>query len=139
MDIKEQIKNKYYTPTESGNIVYGIFKDFFNEVRVDLQVNNKFKKYLDTVLENTNENELNILSNYNLNNILDIAKFINNYTLEPPFFIFVHFPNVTITNENNDSININDLYDRINIYWNGTLNNRFEMIVNNYRRILFNK
>ena len=56
MDIKEQIKNKYYTPTESVNIVYDIFKDFFNEVRVDLQVNNKFKKYLDTVIENTNAN-----------------------------------------------------------------------------------
>ena len=70
MDIKEQIKNKYYTPTESVNIVYGIFKDFFNEVRVDLQVNNKFKKYLDTVLENTNENELNTLFNYDLNNTL---------------------------------------------------------------------
>ena len=120
MDIKEQIRNKYYTPTESVNIVYDIFKDFFNEVRVDLQLNNKFKKYLDTVLENTNENELNILSNYNLNNILDIAKIINNYTLEPPFFIFVHFPNVTITNEHNDSINIKDLYARIPIYWNGT-------------------
>ena len=30
MDIKEQIRNKYYTPTESINIVYNIFKDFFN-------------------------------------------------------------------------------------------------------------
>lgn len=138
MDIKEQIRNKYYTPTESVNIVYDIFKNFFNEIRVDLQVNNKFKRYLDTVLENTNENGLNILSNYNLNNTLDIAKIINNYTLEPPFFIFVHFPDVTITNENNDSINIKDLYARIPIYWNGTLNYRFEMIVTTYTRTLFN-
>lgn len=138
MDIKEQIRNKYYTPTESVNIVYDIFKDFFNEVRVDLQVNNKFKKYLDIALENTNENELNILSNYNLNTTLDIAKIITDYTPKPPFFIFVHFPDVTITNEQNDSMNIKDLYVRIPIYWNGTLNHRFEMIVTTYTRTLFN-
>ena len=45
MDIKEQIRNKYLTPTESINTVYDIFKDFFNEVRVDLQVNKRFKSY----------------------------------------------------------------------------------------------
>ena len=138
MDIKEQIRNKYYTSTESVNTVYDIFKDFFNEVRVNLQVNNKFKRYLDTVLESTNETELSILSSYNLNNTIDIAKFIGNYTLESPFFIFVYFPDVTITNEYNDSINIKDLYVRIPIYWNGTLNHRFEMIVTTYTRTLFN-
>ena len=93
----DELKDKYYTPTESVNIVYDIFKDFFNEVRVDLQINNKFKKYLDTVLENTNENELNTLFNYDLNNTLDIAKIINNYTLEPPFFICSF---ISISNKN---------------------------------------
>lgn len=138
MDIKEQIRNKYYTPTESVNTVYDIFKDFFNEVRVDLQVNNKFKSCLDTVLGVTNETELNILSSYNLNDTIDVAKIIDNYISEPPFFIFIYFPDVTITNEHNDSINIKDLYVRIPIYWNGTLKRRFEMIVTTYTRTLFN-
>lgn len=136
MDIKEQIRNKYYTPTESINIVYDIFKDFFNEVRVDLQVNNKFKRYLDTILEITNETELSILSSYNLSDTIDVAKIID--TPESPFFIFIYFPDVTITNEHNDSINIKDLYVRIPIYWNGTLNHKFEMIVTTYTRTLFN-
>ena len=39
MDIKEQIRNKYLTPTESINTVSDLFKYFFNKVRVDLQVN----------------------------------------------------------------------------------------------------
>lgn len=138
MDIKEQIRNKYYTPTESINTVYDIFKEFFNEVRVDLQLNNKFKKYLDYLLEGLNGDALNSLSNFNLNETVDIARFRSTYTLEVPFFIFVHFPDVTITNEHNDSINIKDLYARIPIYWNGSLNNKFEMIVTTYTRILFN-
>ena len=134
----DELKDKYYTPTESVNAVYDIFKDFFNEVRVDLQVNKRFKSYFDNLLEEPSEFTLDKLSSYSLNAKLDIADFINTYYHEPPFYIFVHFPNVTITNEHNDSININDLYVRIPIYWNGTLNNRFEMIVTTYTRTLFN-
>lgn len=134
----DELKDKYYTSTESVNIVYDIFKDFFNEVRVDLQVNKRFKSFFDNLLEEPSEFTLNKLSDYNLNAKLDIADFINTYYQEPPFFIFVHFPDVTITNEHNDSINIKDLYARIPIYWNGTLNRRFEMIVTTYTRTLFN-
>ena len=47
----DELKDKYYTPTESVNAVYDIFKDFFNEVRVDLQVNKRFKSYFDNLLE----------------------------------------------------------------------------------------
>ena len=138
MDIKEQIRNKYLTPTESINTVYDIFKDFFNEVRVDLQVNKEFKDYLDYLFEARDEDNLNEIFNYDLNSTLNTVKFKRIYTEIPPFFIFVHFPDVTITNEHNDSINIKDLYARIPIYWNGTLNHRFEMIVTTYTRILFN-
>lgn len=134
----DELKDKYYTPTESVNTVYDIFKDFFNEVRVDLQVNKAFRRYLEGLLEEPSEFTLNKLSDYNLNAKLDIADFINTYYQEPPFFIFIHFPDVTITNEHNDSINIKDLYARIPIYWNGTLNRRFEMIVTTYTRTLFN-
>lgn len=138
MDIKEQIRNKYCTPTESVNTVYDIFKDFFNEIRVDLQVNKEFKERLDYLFEIESENTLNNLLNYNLNDTLDIATFKNTYTEISPFFIFVHFPDVTITNEHNNSINIKDLYARIPIYWDGTLNYRFKMIVTTYTRTLFN-
>lgn len=138
MDIKEQIRNKYLTPTESINTVYDIFKDFFNEVRVDLQVNKEFKDSLEYLFEARDEDNLNEIFNYDLNSTLNTAKFKRIYTEIPPFFIFVHFPDVTITNEHNNSINIKDLYARIPIYWNGTLNYRFEMIVTTYTRTLFN-
>ena len=138
MDIKEQIRNKYYTPTESVNIVYDIFKDFFNEVRVDLQVNKEFKNYLEYLLEVRDEDNINEIFNYDLNSTLNTTKFKRIYTEISPFLFFVHFPDVTITNEHNDSINIKDLYVRIPIYWNGTLNYRFEMIVTTYTRVLFN-
>ena len=138
MDIKEQIRNKYLTPTESINTVYDIFKDFFNEVRVDLQINKEFKNYLEYLLEARDEDNLNEIFNYDLNSTLNTVKFKRIYTEISPFFIFVYFPNVTITNEHNDSISIKDLYARIPIYWNGTLNRRFEMIVTTYTRTLFN-
>lgn len=138
MDIKEQIRNKYLTPTESINTVYDIFKDFFNEVRVDLQINKEFKDYLEYLLEARDEDNLNEIFNYDLNSTLNTEKFKRIYTEISPFFIFVHFPDVIITNEHNDSINIKDLYARIPIYWNGTLNHRFEMIVTTYTRTLFN-
>lgn len=138
MDIKEQIRNKYLTPTESINTVYDIFKDFFNEVRVDLQLNKEFKDSLEYLFEARDEDNLNEIFNYDLNSTLNTVKFKRIYTEIPPFFIFVHFPNVTITNEHSDSINIRDLYARIPIYWNGTLNHRFEMIVTTYTRTLFN-
>ena len=138
MDIKEQIRNKYLTPTESINTVYDIFKDFFNEVRVDLQVNKEFKDCLEYLFEARDEDNLNEIFNYDLNSTLNTVKFKRIYIEIPPFFIFVHFPDVTITNEHNDSINIKDLYARIPIYWNGTLNCRFEMIVTTYTRTLFN-
>ena len=138
MDIKEQIRNKYLTPTESINTVYDIFKDFFNEVRVDLQVNKEFKDSLEYLFEARDEDNLNEIFNYDLNSTLNTVKFKRIYTEIPPFFIFVHFPDVTITNEYNDSINIKDLYARIPIYWNGTLNYGFEMIVTTYTRTLFN-
>ena len=67
MDIKEQIRNKYLTPTESINTVYDIFKDFFNEVRVDLQINKEFKNYLEYLLEARDEDNLNEIFNYDLN------------------------------------------------------------------------
>lgn len=134
----DELKNKYYTPTESINTVYDIFKEFFNEVRVDLQVNKKFKDDLNCLLEYASEETLNNLSNYNLNTTLDIIDFMNTYIIRVPFYIYVHFPDVTITNENSDSINIKDLYARIPIHWNGTLNHRFEMIVTTYTRVLFN-
>ena len=134
----DELKDKYYTPTESVNIVYDIFKDFFNEVRVDLQVNKEFKDSLESLFEARDEDNLNEIFNYDLNSTLNTVKFKRIYTEIPPFFIFVHFPDVTITNEHNDSINIRDLYARIPIYWNGTLNYRFEMIVTTYTRTLFN-
>ena len=95
----DELKDKYYTPTESVNTVYDIFKDFFNEVRVDLQVNKAFRKYLEGLLEEPSEFTLNKLSDYNLNAKLDIADFINTYYQKPPFFNFVHFPDVTITSD----------------------------------------
>ena len=86
----DELKDKYYTPTESVNAVYDIFKDFFNEVRVDLQVNKRFKSYFDNLLEEPSEFTLDKLSSYNLNAKLDIADFINTYYHEPPFiFLFI--------------------------------------------------
>ena len=50
MDIKEQIRNKYYTPTEEALKVYEIFKSFFGETKVDFQVDKDFKDAVETLI-----------------------------------------------------------------------------------------
>ena len=123
----DELKDKYYTPTESVNAVYDIFKDFFNEVRVDLQINKEFKDYLEYLLEARDEDNLNEIFNYDLNSTLNTVKFKRIYTEISPFFIFVHFPDVTITNEHNDSINIKDVdIDNIAIIGDVSSNNSEE-------------
>lgn len=56
------------------------------------------------------------------------ASHINNDTN----YIIVRFPSVTVTNENNKSINIQELYARVSLKIDGTMIGRFELIRSYY-------
>lgn len=96
--------------------VYGIFKDFFGERFTDLQ-------------EMPDDLEFKIaLGNYDIDvtqesfevsdsNMAHIKEYYS--TLKP--FILVWWPTVTVTNENDRSVDIQDLYAKITLTMGGTL------------------
>lgn len=124
MDIKEQIRNKYYTPTEEALKVYEIFKSFFGETKVDFQVDKDFKDAVETLItEGENlEDTLN-------SPLLPLCEF--------SYIILVHFPNVTITNEKGNSVDIHDLYVKVPLDLAGKQAKRFEMIVTTFTKVLY--
>lgn len=124
MDIKEQIRNKYYTPTEEVLKVYEIFKSFFGETKVDFQVDKDFKDAVETLIaEGENlEDTLN-------SPLLPLCEF--------SYIILVHFPNVTITNEKDNSVDIHDLYVKVPLDYTGKQAKIFEMIVTTFTKVLY--
>ena len=124
MDIKEQIRNKYYTPTEEALKVYEIFKSFFGETKVDFQVDKSFKDAVETLItEGENlEDTLN-------SPLLTLCEF--------SYIILIHFPNVTITNEKGNSVDIHDLYVKVPLDLAGKQAKRFEMIVTTFTKVLY--
>ena len=124
MDIKEQIRNKYYTPTEEALKVYEIFKSFFGETKVDFQVDKDFKDAVETLIA---EDE----------NLEDTLNFPLLPLCEFSYIILVHFPNVTITNEKDNSVDIHDLYVKVPLDYTGKQAKRFEMIVTTFTKVLY--
>lgn len=88
--------------------IYEVFKEYYGEERVDLQ-------------NFPTEDDFNAVDQ-NYNHIL-------NYF---PIFIYVHFPEVTITNEYEESTVINDLYTRIRINADGKMYAYLEMLKATY-------
>lgn len=124
MDIKEQIRNKYYTPTEEALKVYEIFKSFFGETKVDFQIDKTFKNTVEALIEDDENPEETLNSP-----LLPLCEF--------SYIILVHFPNVTITNEKDNSIDIHDLYVKVPLDYAGKQAKRFEMIVTTFTKVLY--
>lgn len=132
--------NKAYTLlTEKTLKVYEIFKEFFEEEFVDLQgipTKEEFLedlKFFDTdaitggCIKTANTNTWGIiaeLSSKRLKQVADVleeSRVINRLSVNYKPFILVHFPHVTVTNENNRSIDITHLYAKVYISWQGEM------------------
>lgn len=96
---------EYTEGIEKINKIYEVFKDYYGEERVDLQ------------------------------NIMDKQDFLAKSTIrdaEYPFII-VHFPEVTVTNENNDSVLVKDLWAKVIITFNGKIHSGFSLNRSTYQ------
>lgn len=100
MTIEEQKEKIYDEGIIKINSIYEIFKDYYGEERVDLQ-NIKPKE---VIVRNSSlaDNDLNANTSY--------------YP-----FIIVHFPEVNITNEHDDSVLIKDLWAKITVTFKGAV------------------
>lgn len=102
----EELKNKVY---EKVFNVYDVFKNHFGEKYVDLQKipsNESFAAVADNIVDVLTVDDRYVVT--------DLAA-LTNACASQYYEIYVWWPNVRITNENNRSIDIQDLYAKITI------------------------
>ena len=151
--IEEKIEELYNSLMEKPLRVLSIFNDFFGEDKVDMQGYwslDKFKSWmniepLSTYIPNSNIVSMNIndWSTYKTWSITDlpgdqVEKVVNvltNITVKKrignakfnDIFILVHFPHVRVTNEHDRFVDINHLWAKVKVSYNGTLNGEFTL------------
>ena len=148
--IEEKIEELYNSLMDKPLRVLSIFNDFFGEDRVDMQGYwslDKFKSWmniepLSTYIPegamdrgdwsmyktraitdfrgNQIEKVVNMLTSTIVKEIIGNVKFNN-------IFILVHFPHVRITNEHDRFVDINHLWAKVKVMYNGTLNGKFTL------------
>lgn len=151
--IEEKIEELYNSLMDKPLRVLGIFNDFFGEDKVDMQGYwslDKFKSWmniepLSTYIPDGNivsmnmngwsmyktwsitdlpgdqvEKVVNVLTNTTVKERIGNAKFNG-------IFILVHFPHVRVTNEHDRFVDINHLWAKVKVSYNGTLNGEFTL------------
>lgn len=151
--IEEKIEELYNSLMDKPLRVLGIFNDFFGEDKVDMQGYwslDKFKSWmniepLSTYIPDGNivsmnmngwsmyktwsitdlpgdqvEKVVNVLTNTTVKERIGNAKFNG-------IFILVHFPHVRVTNEHDRFIDINHLWAKVKVSYDGTLNGEFTL------------
>ena len=151
--IEEKIEELYNSLMGRPLRVLSIFNDFFGEDKVDMQGYwglDKFKSWLkieslatyipDGSIVSTDINDwsmygtqaitdlpgdwakrvANVLTDNRVKERIGDAKFNN-------IFILVHFPHVRVTNEHNRFVDINHLWAKVKVMYNGTLNGGFTL------------
>lgn len=151
--IEEKIEELYNSLMDKPLRVLGIFNDFFGEYKVDMQGYwslDKFKSWMnieplltyipdgDIVSMNSNdwsmyetqtitdlpgdqvEKVVNALTDTTVKERIGNAKFNG-------IFILVHFPHVRVTNEHDRFVDINHLWAKVKVMYNGTLNGGFTL------------
>ena len=153
--IEEKIEELYNSLMDKPLRVLGIFNDFFGEDKVDMQGYwslDKFKSWmniepLSTYIPDGNivsmNMDMNDWSMYKTWSITDlpgdqVEKVVNvltNTTVKERIgnakfngiFILVHFPHVRVTNEHDRFVDINHLWAKVKVSYNGTLNGGFTL------------
>lgn len=161
--IEEKIEELYNSLMDKPLRVLGIFNDFFGEDKVDMQGYwslDKFKSWMNMeplstyipssgivrmnsndwsmykacaitdLPENQVEKVVNVLTNTTVKERIGYAKFNG-------IFILVHFPHVRVTNEHDRFVDINHLWAKVKVMYNGTLNGGFTLNRSEYTLLHF--
>lgn len=149
--VEDRIEELYNSLMSKPLRVLSIFNEFFGEDKVDMQGYwslDKFKSWLNiepigTYIPNDivgimNSEDWSIYQNWTITDLpmnqLEkvINALINTAIIERigdskfnNLFILVHFPSVRITNEHDKFVDINHLWAKVRILYNGTLNGGF--------------
>lgn len=151
--IEEKIEELYNSLMDKPLRVLGIFNDFFGEDKVDMQGYwslDEFKSWLKieslaTYIPNGDIVSMDSIdwSMYKTQAITDlpgdqVEKVVNMLTNTivkerignaefNDISILVHFPHVRVTNENGRFVDINHLWAKVKVMYNGTLNGGFTL------------
>lgn len=161
--IEEKIEELYNSLMDKPLRVLGIFNDFFGEDKVDMQGYwslDKFKSWMNIeplstyipsggivsmnsndwsmykacaitdLPENQVEKVVNALTHTTVKERIGYAKFNG-------IFILVHFPHVRVTNEHDRFVDINHLWAKVKVMYNGTLNGGFTLNRSEYTLLHF--
>ena len=150
--IESKVEELYSLLMDKPNQVLAIFNDFFGEDKVDMQGFigvDKLKSWLDItpISEYTSRGLLGMseedYNTYRRQSLTDLRGEVLNAVLnqlcskwvvdsigQKKFnsgFILVHFPHVRITNEFNRFVDINHLYAKVEVLYNGSMNGCFTL------------
>lgn len=157
--LNEKIEEAYNILISKPLQVLNIFNDFFGEDRVDMQgymCLEEFKSWINsTPLENyANSSIFRLDNSIRIHQALPITSLpdnlkeilINNFTnvvssignnVFHKIFILVHFPTVKITNENDRYVNINHLWAKVEVHYNGTMKGSLQLNRSEYSLLHF--
>ena len=151
--IEEKIEELYNSLMDKPLRVLGIFNDFFGEDKVDMQGYwslDKFKSWMnieplstyipDGNIVSMNMNDWSMYKTWSITDLPgdQVEKVVNvltNTTIKERIgdakfngiFILVHFPHVRVTNEHDRFVDINHLWAKVKVSYDGTLNGRFTL------------
>lgn len=161
--IKVRVEKLYESLMEKPLRVLGIFNDFFGEERVDMQgypelsnfslwvgissintycidrdevgmSSEEWGLYSNLPITELPESQINkVLNSFRSTSVVDKIgrlKFNN-------IFILVHFPHVRVTNEHNRFVDINHLWAKVKVMYNGTLTGGFTLNRSEYTMLHF--
>lgn len=138
----------YLFSQDKINEIFQIFKDFYGEDKVDIQLNIPLERCFsllsdmslsDFALNSTHfiplscctKDEIkNLIIEYKKDKDTYIRKFVEVNSVS--VYIIVYFPKITVTNEYNESIDIEEVYIRVPINCSGRLISSFEIIRTKY-------
>lgn len=100
-----------------------VFVDYYGEDRVDLKIPSFEEFCISSCSTYFNNSYFKAISEHGDDIITKLYQCKKN----PNFPLLVYFPDVTVTNEHEDSINIKDLYVKFNISREGSLSGSFYM------------
>lgn len=163
--IEEKIEELYNSLMDKPLRVLSIFNDFFGEDKVDMQGYwslDKFKSWmniepLSTYIPNgdivsMNRNDWNMYKAWAIANPElprdQVEKVVNALTSTTVkkiigddkfnrIFILVHFPHVRVTNEHDRFVDINHLWAKVKVMYDGTLNGGFRLNRSEYTMLHF--
>ncbi len=150
--IEEKIEELYNSLMDKPLRVLSIFNDFFGEDKVDMQGYwslDKFKSwmnieplstYIPSSIVGMSSDDWNMyrtrsITNIPVNQVEKVVNVLTSTTVKErigdakfnDIFILVHFPHVRVTNEHDRFVDINHLWAKVKVMYNGTLNGGFAL------------